>query len=180
MLSVPVRTSCVTPRPAGRQRVVQRRALAVATERDKHTMGFAQIQAVRQVIVEGCLTTLAAVVSPHPPLNGVMRRKMDMITRWSMRLRSAAPARVKWESADWGTETGGRALSAGPPRPGGPGGPGETRKSCGEGAGCEGPTLPLFPGVGHRGRSIAGHRKRQVPRDQRRLASVFVLASAAF
>lgn len=144
-------------------------------------MGVAQIQAARQVIVEGCLASLAAVVSPHPPLNGVTRRKMDIITRWPMRLRSAAPARVKSESGDWGMETRGEgALSAGPPRPGGPGGPGETRKFCGEGASCEGPTLPPFRGVGHRGRSVAGHWKSQVGRDQRRLTSVFVLASAAF
>lgn len=148
-------------------------ALAVATETGIQ-WEFAQIQAGRQVIVEGCLARVAAVVSPHPPLNGVTRRKMDIITRWPMRLMSAAPARVKWEPGDWGMETGVTGPCLLGPQ-GLAGLAGKPESLVGKVQAVKG--LPCLPsrGVGHRRRSVAGRRKTQVPRDQRRLTSVFVL-----
>lgn len=88
----------------------------------------------------------------------------------------SSTCRVKSESGDWVTENWGLGTRACPLGGlGGPGrawgGAGETGKSCGEGASCEGHPLPSFPGVGapHRGRSIAGRTLEiLVSRDQRR------------
>lgn len=92
----------------------------------------------------------------------------------------SSTCRVKSESGDWVTENWGLGTRACPLGGlGGPGrawgGAGETGKSCGEGASCEGHPLPSFPGVG------APHRGRSIPGSTARLASsVFVLAPAAF
>lgn len=102
----------------------------------------------------------------------------------------SSTCRVKSESGDWVTENWGLGTRACPLGGlGGPGrawgGAGETGKSCGEGASCEGHPLPSFPGVGgtaprteHCG-TDAGNPS--VPGSTARLASsVFVLAPAAF
>lgn len=79
-------------------------------------------------------------------------------------------------SGDWGMETGvtGPCL-LGPQGLAGLAGLGKPESLVGKVQAVKG--LPCLPsrGVGHRRRSVAGRRKTQVPRDQRRPASVFIL-----
>lgn len=111
--SVHIRASCVTPRPAGRQDMVHSgrggHGLAglscAAGEPDvlRRRQGTQweprrRSKQETQVIVEDSLMRLAAVVSSHPPLDGVRRRKMGKITRWPMRPEVSSTCQLKSES----------------------------------------------------------------------------------